>query len=306
MEQTEPTAQTEQKFYIPYPSPEIFWRNTNSIAQVVAEQQEVFVIDRVEYPESGGIYVYHVGIPYPQKGFPFPEAIAAINVAKRLLISQIRFLATTEVLLSRFFFLLLPYKRKIKVIEKWLKEFCGTVDTTLEPYYLKENRYSPIASELIKFIDRFLVELGIDYLIAYGTARIFATLIEYDSAYRLRLEDIFSESSKEKMLENPSKEFERLLHIFRLREVHPLIQDRFASLVKIVSWFLVIPRIKKAFKKALKYTTFSNLQLDEADRYHVLRLGGYKFFGESTEARREKYLALHNGNPPLSITVKGA
>ena len=77
---------------------------------------------------------------------------------------------------------------------------------------------SLLASELQGIIYGFLAYSGISTPIAKQTAYIFGEIFEYDNAYRFRVQDLFTESSKELLTKNPIKEIRRLLKIYMSRE----------------------------------------------------------------------------------------
>ena len=350
---------------IPSPPKQIFENNFSSESLVTHEAQSIFWIERVEYPEEGGIYIYKYGaIPlqrekvsdekirkyvergngilgdinkilkdedfnlqidgnqiqlvptellarplepdpktridclYPEKGFPTPEAVSACNFAKRALISQLRFLTQKSILICLSLLLLLPFRSKIKLIERFINEFNGLSETVLTPVYLKDNYLCYLAKELQKLITIFLIKTGISEQYALAFGKNIATLIEYDTAYKYRIEDIMSETTSQKLKIAPRQEIKRLLAIFATRDINITTQAKFNTIGKILSLALLVPKIKQAFQQALNEIDFTKLQLDEADRYHVLKYDRYNFLGRTLEDRYNEYVKLHNGFPP--------
>ena len=247
------------------------------------------IIHHIETPKSGGYFVYHISFDYPKKGFVNEYVIQACNFTKRLTITWIRMMGSKDFIPFYFLFVLLPWK--IKVIERILKEYCSAASFFLQTYqhkhYLDIQYYTELTRELKKLISIFLQELGIKKEISEEFAFIFATLIEYDTAYRYRLEDLFSESSQEKML-NPRQEINKLIEIYLQREKKRDLPEKFRSFGRI-SKILLIPRIKKAFIKAIKQIEFSKLQLDEIDHYQIRNSLNYDFFGMTKEERDAKW-----------------
>lgn len=150
----------------------------------------------------------------------------------------------------------------------------------------------------------FLTEYGIDRDVAESFAEVFATLIEYDNAYRYRIEDLTSETYKEKLLRSPIKEVQRLVLIHKDREPSHggMTQEKVAVLGKLLSYVLLIPSIRRAFKKALLASDFARFQLDDADRYHTLLWSDYNFTGKSIDERIEIYKEIHKDGLPRRIT----
>ena len=305
---------------IPTPPKQIFENDFSPESLVTHEEQSMFMIEKIEYPEEGGIYVYKFGgqiieengeqkiinavrCLYPEKGFPTPEAVSACNFAKRALISQLRFLTQKTILICLSPLLLLPFRSKIRLVERFVNEFNGLSETVLTPVYLKDRYLCTLTKELQKLISIFLISAGIRDQYAQAFAKNIATLIEYDTAYKYRIEDIMSETDAQKLKNAPRREIKRLLAIFATRDLNITTQAKFNTIGKILSLALIVPRIKKAFIKSLDEIDFTKLQLDEADHYHVLKYDRYNFLGRTIEDRYSEYVKLHDGFPPIMQMV---
>jgi hypothetical protein len=129
------------------------------------------------------------------------------------------------------------------------------------------------------------MNLGIPEQTANQFGKNIATVLQYDNAYREPLRDIFSETSKEKM---SRKEIIRLMGIVRTR-AKDFEVDKFLSVAKIVSLSLWIPKVRKAFYKALEQSDFKNFQHTEITSYHALYRTDYDYFGLSSEIRKSQY-----------------
>ena len=255
------------------------------------------IIDRVEIPEQGYL-TWHVSFDYPEKGWRNDYAMNAINHAKRLTIAWIRLFAFKPLLPFYLLLAILPWK--IKIINKALEEWCNIVGFYLtiyeHEYYLKIRYYSEFSIELKKAIQIFLLKIGISEYLAGMVAFYFASFIEYDTGYRYRLEDLFTETSLEKILANPRKEIQKLVELLADRDsTRKDLIIKFRSFGRLLSLILLVPKIKKAFKESIKEIKFEKLQLDDMDRYHVRDMEDYKFFGMTIEERRTKW-------PPVQHT----
>lgn len=288
---------TEQEnLYIPYPIKEIFKnKGMTAIEQVESETIYVMKTDKnrgVEYPESGGIYHYCEGAMLPEKGFVYPEAMQAVNLAKRVFISQIRFFIKHPSFLVGFIF------KPIKKINDWLKEFVELCDGLLQAHFLEDKRYTEISQELNSILKYFLVEIGIKEEIAITFALIFSHIIQIDQAYRYRLEDLFTEAKQENLIKNPTKEIKRLLEIFCQRELRVQLREKFKHFGIALRILFLYPGIKKSFIRTIKQSNFKKLQFDDIDYHSVLPLQGYNFFGKNIETRWNEYVKMYNGNIP--------
>lgn len=244
----------------------------------------------IMYPKEGGMFVYLKGLKYPTSGFPFPEACQAVNNVKRVLIGQLRFLAANPLGA-------LPFLRR-KNLSSWLREFVTVADSILSQFYLQDKRYSRACRQIRRFTESFLKKIHIDDGVAESFAKNFAMMFEFDNAYLFRVQDLANETTKERLLKNPIKEFKFMLDLLGERDPRITMKERFGSAVKLLRLAFFVPGIKKAFKEALKEIDFTKIQMDEADRYHVLRWDKYDFFGQSFKERSQKFLAIHEGVAP--------
>lgn len=245
-------------------------------------------INGVTYPETGGQYVWHLGREYPRKGHVYPEALRDCYYPKRILINLLGFLASKDMILFFLIFGLLSKSLKGRIIGRFLDKYLDICDRVLHDHYLHPQFNTTICRELSQPIMTFLVELGVEKMRAARMSLVLITILEYDMAYRLRLEDLFTETTKEKLLANPISETRRLIKILAERDwSRPhLVEkfDRFARVLKYGFFFF-----RKPFRKALEPVDFSKLQFDEIDRFQVRHWKGYNWFGMTLEKRIKKW-----------------
>ena len=249
-------------------------------------------------PPEGGIYSYHEGDPYPRKGHTYLEAVESNNTVKRITLTMVLPLASKEMALPALGFMLTPYKWKIRLLEKFLVHYRRLAELHMGQHFLKPEYYNICSKELWNFVYRFLKELGIDPELSHALGRIVATMFEYDDAYRYRLEDVLTETDKVK-LKKPRQEILRLLKIYQSRELYKgenAVGGRMEKMAKGLSFLMLYPPVKRAFKKALAESDLSNLQLDEIDRYFCLNRPDYQFFGQPLANRMFFYGAMRTAH----------
>lgn len=307
---------------IPLPPKNIFKHDLTAVSQVSREDRPMFGVVKEEYPPEGGILVYKVGgdfetmpdgrvglrnpvyLKYPEKGFPYPQAVRDNNIVKRMFACFAEFFTRPALRPFVVLFCLLPYKLKIKVIEAWIKWFTRSAKLALYPHLIDDIRYTKCVRGIKQFCFKFLQELGIHEHWCEQFTIIFGAVIEYDDSYRIRIQDVVSETTKEKLLANPRKEVLRLANIEYERETkNKSTGNKFGQVAKLASMILLFPRVKRAFKVAVHWTDLSMIQTDEADRYHTLRFSGYNFQGRTPEDRYAEYEKIHDGNPPTPMKV---
>lgn len=230
---------------------------------------------------NDGVYLSVKEAQFPVKCYPEANAVFACNLVKANLIETIK-------LVSKWYlvpFLLLINKQKA------LDAFNRVSLKAISAQLLVDNALTDFSREFKKFLYTFLTTMGFTDQSSQTFATIFVNLVDYDNAYRLRLEDTFSETSKEKLL-NPRKEIARLVKIMKSREVRPggkgdAIHRKFALVGFLLSLALLIPKVRKAWKKAVVETDIEKLKLDDIDTYWVCMRNDYKFMGLTDEERAE-------------------
>lgn len=239
-----------------------------------------FVTDHVEY--SDGIYTYIIGAKYPMKGMITPDIMWQCNIIKRVFME----------LLKTFSFRLIFKKERQSLVNS----FNMIADKTLKTALLKFHLLTGIAQQLYFIVKRVLMSLGIEEESAKKFSLYFVHLIQYDDAYRYRLQDIFSETNAESLALSPIIELDRLLLILESRDIKG-VSDKFRKLFNVIALFLCIPKYRMAFKNAILNCKFEHLQYDEGDRYWVCMRNDYKFLGMTQDER----LKLIGDTPPKFI-----
>ncbi len=263
---------------------------------VIMTEITQYEFDHAEYPENGGIYAYFKDCPFPAKGFPFPQAMHAANIAKRFLRNFISAITGEGVWFALIF---LISSKKAEKVGKYMDAYSDAALMVIRPFMLIPMRMTECAREIRSFTKNFFAGMGISEMTAQNFSDVFSTLIQYDDRYRLTIEDVMSETTKEKLMKNPRKEIKRLLKIMAKREHVPEVAEKFNNFGKVVGVLLLIPKIKKSFIKAISLSEFNNFQLDDADRYHTLLRSDYDFMGFTMKERVEMYGAWHSVFPPL-------
>lgn len=294
------------KFQVPYPEYHIFKKkrgeSQNSLLPPGARL--IFELDRVEYPKEGGILTYKKGWLYPTRGFVYPEAVYAINLAKAVFMEPIRLIGTWVGKVIGLGIVLQPFRYKIKTIEKLISMSTSIIWGQVENHVLDESRLTPSAREFQVFLSTFLKNLGfIDELSLNHFPTIISAIVEYDNVYRFRLEDLASETTKSLLLTNPQREIQRIIEIYQSREENDVVKRELVMLLKSFKLLLYVPRIKKAFTQTLSQITFENFQYDAIEVYNSLLMAGYKYSGKSFDERVIEWNSIHGKNPPKALTI---
>jgi hypothetical protein len=247
--------------------------------QIQSEGGEHYEIESVDFTSE--IKVYIKDAQFPMENLVMDEILFTTNQAKSVFIEGIR-------LLTKPLFIIPTVITLIFFRNHLVKPFTWLGHRIMSPIMLKDKHISKFARELQYMVFEFLRHL-IDEKDADKVSEIFSRMIDNDDAYKQRLKDIFSMTTKEKLL-NP-KELTRLLNILDKRQkkdngsswvtkVKPIVM-----LLRIALFF--IPSARKGYKSAVKNVNMDNLILHWEDMYWSLYKTDYDFGGMTIQERKE-------------------
>ena len=271
------------------------------LPQSVNKGMDFYVYQKTVLPPSGGIFNFYEGQLYPQKGFPYPEATWRNDTVKRANMFVVRILANPMLLPAWFFFLISPWFLKKKLLSSILEHWNRLTYYLLSPCFLKENRYCESVRELRVLIHETMKNLGLDSYESSMAAQTIATIIQYDDAYRYRMEDLLTEVTAIDFYRKPFGTMHQIAELIKEREID--VKPKLLAITKVASLLFLVPRFRRAFRQSLKKVDWGKLQLDEIDRYHCLNRDGYNFFGQTFEERIEHYKKIHKGEFPATLKV---
>lgn len=245
-------------------------------AAALAEGQINNIVTSIEYPEEGGILVYRQGDKYPSKGWPFFDAVFAVDIVKRVAFNAVRFLISSPVRYFVPLFFLLPGFLKKKIISKAIYYFS---DLTYAVVFSRSGTYikPQYFCTMVREIYRVGVEMASDDEGLYNLVRAICMVLEFDDAYRYRLQDMVMLINKDDLLDNPARELNRVFAIAAARGKET--SDRFSAFAKVLPFIFAIKSIREPLVSFFSKVDLEKLYLDEYDWYKCLIWGGYEFGG---------------------------
>jgi hypothetical protein len=262
---------------------DIFETSNNPTDHIKAEGQTGWDVARVEV--NHGIYMYIEGLPYPHKGLPTPEAIWAINVVKKTIIEAVKLLTRPQFWPSGVMVAIFPKS----IINQSIASFNRITSGTVLPYFLKDELLTATARETKRAIREVLVGIGISDEEALLTAKCLAHILEYDSAYRFRFQDLCTETTSEKLSRQPIRELFRLVGVYRSREHYPNTKSHTTKLACLGCLLLVHPFTRRLIKQVIANVDLEKLQFDLNDRYWVCQKTDYDYFGKTYDERQRLF-----------------
>lgn len=170
----------------------------------------------------------------------------------------------------------IPSVEKVKqasVLKKALTRPWKTVD-------IPEDTLGIFATELYRIVEILTKNTRLAHKIAF--------IVEYDQAYRYRLQDLFTSSTKEVLVSHPFEEILRLQALHRERDRIDFTytdgqRTRSVNYTHNKIWYLFplaalyIATHRRRWKKAMQQATYNNLVLDEGDKYWASMKKDYKY-----------------------------
>lgn len=255
-----------------------------------------------ETPEEGGMLVWREGDRYPAKGLPFNEATTAADVAKRAALVGVKFITSSPVRYFLPLLFILPGFLKKKLLLSALKAYTELSDTMFmrASAYLEPKYLCTIGRE----VHRVGMELAGDDETMQRFVDTICMILEYDDAYRYRIQDILGCINRDAVLNTPGKELARVLKIGQSRGEGT--GEKFGLFAKVVPLLLLVSCIRNPILGFFKAVDLEKLALDDADWYKCLIWKGYQFRGVSDEHRISMRMMIDADWLASDPTVKAA
>lgn len=253
-----------------------------------------YVFDRVDYPDEGGMLVYYYDHPFPAKGNPFPAAVDAIHVPKKLFKSIATFFYVHKFL--AVLVLITPNFILKRFVNTFMKQSVGGFAyAVLAPYFLLPNRYCKMVREIRRAGFKVADSYEGDWKKYFTQITvILASVLEWDNAWRYRVQDILGDLNKEAFIKNPSKEIHRLL-ILEVQRERGWVENkgRFLAMGQALRMALIFkPIVKRVIVEFVKELNIDEVKLDEADDYYCFLRPDYDIHGWPFEQRQRKAITL--------------
>jgi len=168
------------------------------------------------------------------------------------------------------------------IVAEWLGRIFA-----ITPILLKDEHWS----QPVKEIRRVLKEkFDINIVDAVCLA------VEYDSAYKNRLQDILPLLDKSKLTGYFStlKELSRLLDILSERD-YDFMSEKWKQIKKFIKLLLLIPSIRKKLVSILKEINLDEIRFSKEDIYWINQFGTYRYQGLSLEERHNNNIKIYGG-----------
>ena len=242
--------------------------------QIQQEGGEHYRITKIDFRDSFKTYID--GAEFPYEGYVTNDTLWATNQAKSIFIEAVR-------ILSKPYFIFGTIISFLFFRDRMVYAFNQLGHRVMSPVMLKDKHISVFARELQYVTFEFMRHL-VSEAQADKFSEIFSRIIDNDDAYKQRLKDMFSATSKEK-LKNP-REMSRLVNIMYERQHKAYWVNKVRMVILLLRVFIFIsPSARKGYKSAIKNCNMDNLILHWEDMYWSIYKKDYDFAGMTYDER---------------------
>ena len=221
----------------------------------VAKPDDTSPLLKVEFPDQGGVLTWMEHYDYPYKGYPHFEFVEKIDHLKKL----------NRAFLSGAYHQMKAYNKlklvtlipAVWVVKNFVRVWIHTFYRFVERFIIKEKRYCDSIREIHRTFSLPIKNESAKDAELRGMIRdLFCMVVEFDNAYRFRLQDIFAELNWDALRNKPIKELVRLLDIASSREKKQEVKDTWKLAKYFLKYYL------RFDKKLLKIIQSALLQAD--------------------------------------------
>ena len=252
--------------------------NAQRMYQVIREMKEVpelpsekpkdeSTLERVEFPPSGGVLTYMSGHEYPYRGFPFFEFVDKIDFIKKVARGILSGLFHELKHRPKIWFItLIPALWFFKpLVYSALYGFHRLVVRSL----IKPKYYSQAIQELYNAFSYEDLEDGKTRKVRLLLRDIVCMILEFDNAYRFRLQDAIENLDQTAVKKNTINELCRVLDSMTDRELGQDIKDTWRLVKLFCKIYLRIDgRMRRILGDVLSRIDLDKMKLTDEDKYY--------------------------------------
>jgi len=228
------------------------------------------IIVDLKLAEDGTLRTYLKGEPEPVRFYSQHSTVWLVAMYKRLIPLLIKRFITSGWINKIATILFLKYN--IKLFSDWFHYIFY-----INPILFKEEHYSQPVKEIRRVLKGKIDENFIDAI---------SLVLEHDSAYRYRFQDIIVCLNKVLLKQNPAREICRLMDIIIERE-EARMNHKWKSVKKFIKLALFFPtKYRKLLVEIMGEINLEELKFSKEDTYWAGEYQSYNFGGKTLEKRK--------------------
>lgn len=231
--------------------------HTANPAQTAKDKR--YILD-VKLAEDGTVRTYLSDSELPVRNYPDRASVLLVANFKRLAMELILSLKRQN--WFERIITLLAIKNNFDILPGWFE-----YQFDWQQVLLKEKHWSQPIKEVRRVLKGKINEHLIDAISA---------VLEYDSAYRYRFQDIVAELNKNNGV---VKELKRLLTITAEREVDSWQKEKWNSLKFLVNALYLMPKTRKLIREIIQEVNIDEIKFSKEDIYWTRTAKNYNYGG---------------------------
>jgi len=235
---------------------------------IVKGNNTTIIVDMKIAPE-GHILTYLAGEKEPVKGYPDTQSLNAITLYKNFIPLILKRLAHQNWLVRIITLLAIYFNYPVYL--DWFDRV-----KAYTPVMLKEKHYLPHTKEMRRVLKGRLDPRTVDMT---------TLVLEYDSGYRSRFQDIASELNKNNP---PVREIKRLMGLLIERDYKEM-GDKWRRIKNLTNILYLMPKTRRLLKEIINDIDISKLKMSKEDIYWVDKMScSYNFNVSNFNADKEQ------------------
>lgn len=249
-------------------------------------------LQKVEFPEEGGVLTFMENFEFPYRGYPhyeFVDKIDSIKKTSRAFVSGLYHQLKDK---NRLWFVtLIP---SLWIMKDLVRAAVYVNYRLISRFKIKPLRYSRFCREIYRVMS--IATPGEKYPDFREQIRdTLCMLLEMDNAYRFRFQDLMGEMSKEALKSDSVREILRLLDILQSRESVQEVKDTWKLARYVVSLYLKRDKkLQKIISHAFSQVDLEKVKLDAWDKIFCIPRKDYTFGFEENPSPEDLKLIQKN------------
>ena len=238
---------------------------------------DVATLEKVEILPAGGILTYMSNHGYPYRGFPFFEFVERTDYIKKTVRSYLSGLYHSLKDKPKVFFItLLP---ALWILKYFIRAAAYTFYRNIERSRVKPEIYSKSIKALYDAFGGFREhESEKRHELRFLFRDLICMVLEFDNAYRFRLQDIAEDINQEAIKKNVIKELIRLLSVAQSREKTQPVKDTWTLFKYLIRFYLRFDKdVRIILRDVLQRVNLEEVKLTDEDKYYTVLRQDYTF-----------------------------
>ena len=225
-------------------------------------------IINIHIPVEGGVFLEYEGVSHLEAGFPLWDTVHALDMNKKFFSGMLKAVQKTfaggkiKTLLLVLFF-----RKELKAV---LYEAAQAAYRQLKNYRFYDKRYCKAVKEIRRVMEAIKPADKENALVWDRIIMLTFLFLEFDIAYRYRVQYVLGRLDKKKLAHRPMKEIARLCALGAAREGSGQVKKVWQALGWVVWVVRFIPAYRKYFVRFFTEVNPEEVGFTEADKFFAI------------------------------------